>query len=592
MRFAYVLVCILVTAVSFAHAADKPNVVLIVIDDLGRNDLGCYGSKFFRTPQIDKLATEGVLFSDAYAACPVCSPSRAALLTGKHPARLHLTDWLPGRADRPDQRLARPKIKQQLPLEETTLAELFQAAGYVTGHIGKWHLGGADFGPEKQGFASNIGGGVWGTPPSYFAPFKLPGLEQAPEGEYLTDRLATEAEKFIDAHQKESFFLYLAHYAVHTPMVAKPDLVNNYPAGGPPKQQGNQTYAAMVESMDASVGRVMAKLADLGLRKNTIVVFTSDNGGLATTEGPNTPATMNSPLREGKGWLYEGGIRAPLLIAGGEFKAGKTDVPVSGADVFATLAEACQLQVPVHDGRSVLAALRGEAVVPELRDRPLFWHYPHYANQGGRPGGAIRHKEWKLIEFYETGRRELFNIKNDSGEGRNVAEENPAVVEQLAKSLDDWRKDVGAQMPTPNPDYKPHPPNKNGAIVMPAAHADVFGRMLRYEPLPHKNTLGYWVRPEDWAKWEFTVTEPQTFTVEILQGCGKGSGGTEVAFVFGEQTLTTIVEDTGHFQNFKPREIGEVKFEQPGRYTLEVRPKTKPGPAVMDLREVTLRPKK
>ncbi|HTK76246.1 MAG TPA: sulfatase, partial [Gemmataceae bacterium] len=268
-------------------AADKPNVIIILIDDLGRNDLGCYGSRYYRTPNLDKLAADGIRFSDAYAACPVCSPTRAAILTGKYPARLHLTDWLPGRADRPDQKLVRPVIRQQLPLEEVTLAEALKAAGYTTGHIGKWHLGGPGFGPQQQGFDVNVAGDQTGSPRSYFAPFKdaqgrfMPGLEQANDGEYLTDRLTTEAERFIDANRDRPFFLYFAHYAVHIPLRAKREMIAKYATDGRPGTQNNPIYAAMVESMDESVGRVVKKLVDLGLDQKTLVIFTSDNGGLA-----------------------------------------------------------------------------------------------------------------------------------------------------------------------------------------------------------------------------------------------------------------------------------------------------------------------
>ncbi|HKS37522.1 MAG TPA: sulfatase, partial [Verrucomicrobiae bacterium] len=267
-------------------AQSKPNIVVILIDDLGWADLVCYGSTFHRTPNLDRLARDGVRFTDAYAAAPVCSPTRAALLTGKHPARLQLTDWLPGRQDRTDQKLARPIIRQQLPLEETTLAEALKAGGYATAHIGKWHLGGEGFGPEKQGFDLNIGGDHTGTPLSYFAPFRnqqraMPGLEQGDSGEYLTDRLTSEAERFIEQSKDRPFFLYLAHYAVHIPLRAKTNLVAKYLSQKPGERQTNAIYAAMIESMDESVGRIVKKLEDLRLAENTVIIFTSDNGGLS-----------------------------------------------------------------------------------------------------------------------------------------------------------------------------------------------------------------------------------------------------------------------------------------------------------------------
>lgn len=576
------------------RAADKLNVVLILADDLGWADLGCYGSSYHRTPHLDRLASQGMRFTDAYSSCPVCSPTRAALMTGKYPARLHLTDWLPGRGDRPDQRLLRPQIRQQLPLEEVTLAEPLKAAGYSTGHIGKWHLGGAGFGPREQGFDTNIGGDHTGTPLSYFAPFRrgdkgpvMPGLDDAPDGEYLTDRYALEAEKFIESHRDKPFFLYLPHNAVHTPMKAKEDLIAKYKGPLAFGRQSNPIYAAMLESLDEAVGKVMKKLDDLKIADRTLVIFTSDNGGLATIEGPNTPATINGPHREGKGWLYEGGIRVPLIVKwpGSESVGKVTDTMVASHDIFATVLDVCGAKTPEGiDGKSFAPVLKGSK---DPVRQELFWHYPHYANQGGKPGAAIRDGNYKLIEFYENGRRELFDVKK--GEGQNLIESHREIADRLAQKLQAWRDDVKAQMPTPNLDFVPNPQGRDGNIVLPASTAEVFGIMLRYEPLPHKNTLGYWVRPEDWAKFEFTVKEPGTFIVEPHQGCGTGQGGSVVAFTVGEQTLEMTVEDTGHFQNFKPREIGTIKIDKPGRYELHVKPKTKAKAAVMDIRQIVLK---
>ncbi len=266
-------------------SANRLNVIVILADDLGWADLGCYGSKYHKTPHLDRLAARGMRFTDAYAAAPICSPTRAALLTGKYPARLNLTDWLPGRPDRPDQKLLRPVINQQLPASETTLPATLKTAGYATGHVGKWHLGGKGAGPEQRGFDVNIAGDATGSPRSYFAPFKgkdgrfMPGLERAPEGEYLTDRLTAEAEKFIETNRAKPFFLYLAHYTVHIPLRAKAEMVAKYKPGRP-GQQGNPIYAAMIESLDDSVGRILKKLEDLKLSEHTLVLFTSDNGGL------------------------------------------------------------------------------------------------------------------------------------------------------------------------------------------------------------------------------------------------------------------------------------------------------------------------
>lgn len=643
---------LLLTAAAIAQVdgAPRPNVILIVIDDMGWADLGCYGSNFHKSPHIDKLAAEGMRFTSAYAACPVCSPSRAAIMTGKWPARLHLTDWLPGRGDLPAQRLARPKILQELPLAEITLAEMFRDAGYATASIGKWHLGGAGFGPREQGFDVNIAGDVGGSPPGYFAPFVHPiqrnsfrfpgtkakpgapgsknglksdrpkagrtliGLEDAPDGSYLTDLLTDAAVKFIDDHRAQPFFLYLPHYAVHIPLQGKPDLIGRYPPESPFRgQQNNPVYAAMIESLDDGIGRILQKLDELKLADNTIVIFTSDNGGLATLEGPHTPATSNAPLREGKGFLYEGGIRVPLIVRWPARIQPKQlcDEPVCGIDLLPTLAELCGIPFK-HQGdgvslASVLAQHQQDRSAGEgngnqspdslvlrsrvgLVDRPLYWHYPHYSNQGGKPGGAVREGDWKLIEFYEDGRRELFNLKADPGESRNLAAKEPERVKELSARLGSWRKGVDAQEMTPNATYAPNPQAEDGVVTIPARSALVHGEQLRYEPLPHKNTLGYWIHADDWASFAFELKTPGRFDVEMLVGCGNGSGGSVVEVAIGEQKLEFTVEATGGFQEFMPRTIGRVTLSAAGRHMLEVRPRTKPGPAVMDLRQVRLIP--
>jgi arylsulfatase A-like enzyme len=579
-----------------ASSAGRLNVVLIVADDLGWADLGCYGSKYHRTPHLDRLAAEGLRFTDAYAACPVCSPTRAALMTGKYPARLNLTDWLPGRPDRPDQKLLRPVINQELPATETTLAAELKAAGYTTGHVGKWHLGGKGAGPRERGFDVNIAGDQAGSPRNYFAPFKgrdghfMPGLEHAPEGEYLTDRLTAEAEKFIESNRAKPFFLYLAHYAVHIPLRAKADMIARYRPGRA-GQQGNPIYAAMLESLDESVGRILKKLEQEKLTERTLVLFTSDNGGLCVLEGPNTPATINAPLREGKGYLYEGGLRVPLLVRWpGVARPGSTNsAPVSSIDFFPTILDACGVKSePRVDGLSLVSSLRGGG----LKRKALYWHYPHYANQGGRPGGAVRADDYKLIEFDENGRRELYDLKKDLGENRNLIADQPDKARELAEKLAAWRNEVGARRMKPNPGYIPNPQAADGTVTLPARTAEIHGTQLRYEPLPHKNTLGFWVRAEDGASWEFTLRKPGSFAVEVLQGCGKGQGGSEVAVSVGGRTLTFTVEDTGHFQNFKARTIGTITLDKAGRYTLTVKPRKKAAAAVMDLRSITLRPTK
>jgi arylsulfatase A len=320
------------------------------------------------------------------------------------------------------------------------------------------------------------------------------------------------------------------------------------------------------------------------------VIFTSDNGGLATLEGMQFAPTFNGPLREGKGYLYEGGIRDPLVVKWPKgVKAGTvTDQVACSIDFFPTILELCGIKsAGKFDGMSLLPIFKGE----KLADRAIYWHYPHYANQGGRSGGAVRRGDYKLIEFYEDDRRELFDVKKDISESRNLIIEKPGIVKELSEMLDSWRKEVGARMPTPNPNYKPNPQAKDATITMHARSAQVSGVMLRYEPLPHKDTLGFWVNKDDYATFDFTVEKPGTFTVEVLQGCGAKSGGSEVELAVGEEKLVFRVKETGGFQNFEAREVGTLKLEKPGRYTLTVRAKTKPGGAVMDLRQIVLKPR-
>lgn len=583
-------------------AADsKPNVVLIVIDDLGWADLGCYGSKFHKTPNLDRLAAEGMRFTQAYAACPVCSPTRAAIMTGRYPQRMNITTWLPGHPDRPAQRLKQPQVSLQLPREETTIAEALKPAGYTCVSIGKWHLGGAESTPTDHGFDINIAGDHAGSPYSYFAPYRnangnsIPGLGEASEGEYLTDRLAAEAEKFIDTHREKPFFLYLPHYAVHMPMKAKADMIARYGAmpAQPNGSQINPIYAAMMESMDDAVGRVLKKLNDLKLDERTLVMFTSDNGGLCNGNGQIIPPTSNAPLRDGKSHLYEGGIRVPLIVKWpGVVKPGSTtDEIVTSIDYFPTILSACAVtpesKSPAIDGLNLRPVLDGTG---KLNREAIYWHFPHYnGNAGAKPGAAIRAGEWKLVEFYETGRRELFNIAKDLRESNNLIEQNADVAKDLHARLSAWRESVGAKLPTENPNYTPNPQQNDGTIVMHSSTADVNGIMLRYEPLPNKDTLGFWVRQEDWASFEFTVTRPGKYHLIPHVGCGT-SGGSLVHFEVAGQTFPLTVPGTGGFQNFVPQDLGVVTFDKPGRYTLTIKPQKKEGVAVMDVRQIVLKP--
>ncbi len=437
-----------------AAAPIPPNVVLILADDLGWTDLGCFGSDLYRTPHIDRLAREGMKFTQAYSACTVCSPTRASLLTGKYPARLHVTDWIPGRPPA-NPKLLVPEWTKYLPLEETTLAEVFRAAGYATASIGKWHLGGEAYAPTLQGFDLNIAGTDAGSPLNgYFSPWRISTLRDGPPGEYLTDRMGAEAEKFIRANDTNPFFLYLPHFAVHTPIQAPPALVANYTARATTaSRHTNATYAAMIESMDNAVGRVLAALKERRLLDRTIVVFTSDNGG-------HLPTTSNAPLRVGKGSCYEGGTRVPLIVRWlSTTPAGSTcDEPVITPDLYPTLLALTGVRDATDhrcDGVSLEPLLRQQGV---FRRDALFWHYPHYQlyQQGGTvPYGAIRAGDFKLIEFFDGRPSELFDLRNDPGERHDLATGQPERVRSLHERLAAWRHEVGAQLPTPNPTYNP-----------------------------------------------------------------------------------------------------------------------------------------
>ncbi|MBM4020125.1 MAG: sulfatase [Planctomycetes bacterium] len=444
--------------------AMRVNLVFILMDDLGQRDLGCYGSTFYETPNLDRLAAQGMRFTSAYAACPVCSPTRASIMAGKYPARLNLTNYIAGMRKG---KLIPPEYLLYMPLEEFTLAEAFKEAGYATCFIGKWHMGGEPYGPDKQGFDVKIASTAGGAPRSYFSPYNLKDLADGPPGEYLTDRLTDEALKFLDSAKDKPFLLYLSHYAVHIPLQAKKDVTVRYEAKAaalPPQEprflpegdvqarqvQDHPVYAAMVQSMDESVGRVMRKLDELGLADRTAVIFMSDNGGLSTAEG--TP-TSNVPLRAGKGWLYEGGIREPLIIKWpGVTRPGSTCVaPVTSTDFYPTMLEMAGLppRPGQHcDGVSIVPLLKGGQALPR---KAIFWHYPHYSNQGGGPSGAVRAGDLKLIEFYEDGRAELYNVRDDIGEKNDLAARMPERAAELKAMLADWRKEVGAKMPAPAP---------------------------------------------------------------------------------------------------------------------------------------------
>lgn len=456
-----------------------PNFVFILVDDLGWTDAACFGSHFYETPVIDGLKRQSMCFTNGYAACPVCSPTRASIQTGCYPARLGTTEWFgaPQPKDALEdewrqvfqsRRLLPAKYVDHLPLEDETLAEMLRAAGYRTFFAGKWHLGGEGFLPEQRGYQVNIGGYEIGWPPGgYFSPYKNPRLADGPVGEHLPDRLARESIKFLKDANEQPFLLFLSFYSVHTPIEGRKDLVEKYRAkaeklqeSGPlflpegehknRQRQDDAVYAAMVESVDQAVGKLLDAIDRLGLHNNTIVFFISDNGGLSTAEGS---PTSNLPLRAGKGWLYEGGIRVPWLVRwpGVVSPGTECDVQVITNDVFPTVREMAGISRRADnriDGLSLVPLLQGKTA-PD-RDA-LYWHYPHYSNQGGSPGGAVREGPWKLIEWYEDGKLELYNLDRDVGELHNVSKEHPEITARLHRKLAEWRKSVGARMPTPNP---------------------------------------------------------------------------------------------------------------------------------------------
>jgi arylsulfatase A len=431
-------------------AASRMNVIVILVDDLGWTDLGCFGSRYYQTPNVDRLAEEGMRFTQAYSACTVCSPTRASILTGQYPARLHLTDWIEGHK-RPYAKLRIPDWTMHLRTDVPNIAKALKSVGYATASVGKWHLGEEAYGPEKQGFDVNVAGNHRGQPPSYFSPYRMENLQDGPEGEFLSDRLTTEVIGFIEKNRERPFFVYFPHYAVHTPLMAKAEAVERYRGKTDPRGvHKDPKYAGLIESVDESVGRLMAKLKELRLSEKTLVIFTSDNGGLMGV-------TRNDPLRVGKGSAYEGGVRVPLIVRWpGVTRAGSVaETPVFTADYVPTILEATGARwekKAVLDGVSLKPVLSGGG---RLKRDAIYWHYPHYHPGGATPYGAVREGDFRLVEFYEDGRVELYNVREDVGEQRNLAKENPAKAEELLTKLRMWRREVGAQMPTPNPDYDP-----------------------------------------------------------------------------------------------------------------------------------------
>ena len=418
----------------------KPNFIFILIDDMGWMDVCCYGSTFHETPYIDRLAEQGMKFTDAYAACPVCSPTRASIMAGQYTARIGITDFIPGHW-RPYEKLIVPENQLQLPLESVTLGDLLKDQGYATCYIGKWHLGGKDYSPDKQGFDEVV-------------------LGVKNQNDKQVSGFTDKAIEFIEEKKQEPFFLYLSHHTVHIKLEAPQDLVEKYEKKSKPATGvNNPVYAAMVEHLDTSIGRIMKKLDDLNLTDRTVLIFYSDNGGLYRAYGGYTgdrsPVTTNDPLREEKGTLYEGGIRVPLIVRWpGIIRPGTAcKEPVTSVDFYPTFLEIVGAKAPANqplDGESMMPLLTQTGT---LKRDAIYWHYPHYHHS--RPAGAIRQGKWKLIEFFEDGKLELYDLAKDIGEKKNLAEKNPKKAAQLQKKLARWRTSVKAKMPTPNPDYDP-----------------------------------------------------------------------------------------------------------------------------------------
>lgn len=464
-----------------------PNIVLMLIDDMGWRDLSCYGSPFYETPNLDRLAAAGMHFTDAYASCPVCSPTRASLLSGKYPARVGVTQYIGGHAVG---KLCDVPYHHALPMNEISLATALRHGGYQTWHVGKWHLGDRSTWPDRHGFDANVAGCGWGHPSNgYFSPWRIPTLTDGPDGAYLTDRLTDEALRLIrERDPARPFFLNLWHYAVHTPIQAPEPLVEKYRAKARalgldtqnpfvegdyfPAQhirhyrirrriiQSDPVYAAMMENLDTNIGRVLAALDEAGIARDTLVMFTSDNGGLSTAEGS---PTCNLPLAEGKGWMYEGGTRVCQIVRwpGVVPPQSVCHTPTTSPDWYPTLLEAAGLPLMPQqhvDGVTLMPLLTGgDAQAGRLARDAIYWHYPHYSNQGDTPACSVRQGDYKLIEYFEDWHVELYNLRRDRAEKHNLAAAEPARADELRRRLHAWRDEVEALIPKPNPNYIPPP---------------------------------------------------------------------------------------------------------------------------------------
>ncbi len=581
-----------------------PNFVILFADDLGINDLGCFGRKDQNTPNLDKLAAEGARFTQAYAAASVCSPSRAGLLTGQSPARLKITTFLTGRTDRASHRVLAASLNYNLPDGVQTIAQLLKPKGYASVAIGKWHLGGKGHQPTDHGFDE-------------FFPGKAnPGAE-SPQGGKGELGQADHAVKFIQKNKANPFLLYLAFDNPHIPLAAPAKAIEANAKSFHP------TYAALIESLDAAVGRVLQALEDNGLAKNTVVIFASDNGGVHISELKESPATYNAPSRAGKGFVYEGGIRTPLIIRyPARLQPAVISEPVVLGDLCPTICALAKATPPAPlDFQDISPVLFAQKPL----NRPLFWHQPHYMNQGGKPAGVAREGDWKLIEQYEDGSLELYNLAKDPSETTDLAAAEPTRVAALRGKLEAWRRSVGAEPTKANPNFsraaweacfvkmdvtklQALPTSEamrplladwrkamndaategaNTLIFLEARDAKVKATKMKYEEPPQKDTLGFWVNAEDTASWTFQAPKAGTYRVTVLQGCGKGNGGSVVALDTMQGSCEFTVEETGHFQRFVPREVGKLTLVA-GENTLTVRPVKKAKAAVMDLRRVIL----
>jgi len=466
--------CIFITAVLTPIDAKQTNFLFFLVDDMGWADIGANGSKFHETPNIDRLAKSGMRFTQGYAAGSVCSPTRASIMTGRHPVRVDITDWIPGQSNRKTNPLLHPDDLSHLPLAEVTIAEALKEHGYQTFFAGKWHLGNKGQWPTDQGFDINIGGHHRGSPPGgYYSPWSNPALKAKQPGEYLTERLTDESVKFLEERDKTSpFLLYLSYYNIHTPIQAYKKHIDHYKAkaakafqdvtptepehdGINRTRQDNPALASMVAAVDDSVGVLLDKLTELKLDKNTVVIFFSDNGGLSTLGrlGPG----CNLPLRAGKGWLYEGGVREPTIIRAPDVTQPNSvsHKPMVSMDFFPTMLDLAglPLQPKLHvDGQSLLPHLKGD----DSGQRTFYWHYPHYHGSTWKPGASIRDGDWKLIEFYHYKNFELYNLADDPGERQNLAKAKPTKAKLMRAKLLAWQKQMQAKMPVPNPDYDPN----------------------------------------------------------------------------------------------------------------------------------------